>query len=194
MLMNPRCPACGQHLCGEGALSNASISGEAETKRLLLHSLVRPPTTLCTAYAPADALASPDLAPHDSPAHRVFTGDRAALSGLLARERKLWVQDAGSSHAVLGLSRRLGDKAPGLRDRVEMEGAVRVTGTLSDVAGAARISTERLAFDTRTEIVSTQVPVTLTWSGHRLQARGMRANLKDQRLQLESAVHGHFVP
>jgi len=80
------------------------------------------------------------------------------------------------------------------QDRVELEGTVRVTGTLDDVAGAARISTERLAFDTRTEIVSTQVPVTLTWSGHRLQARGMRANLKDQRLQLESAVHGHFVP
>lgn len=80
------------------------------------------------------------------------------------------------------------------QDRVEFEGAVRVTGTLDDVAGAARISTESLAFDTRTEIVSSRVPVTLTWSGHRLQARGMRANLKDQRLQLESAVQGRFAP
>jgi LPS export ABC transporter protein LptC len=80
------------------------------------------------------------------------------------------------------------------QDRVEFEGAVRVTGNLNAVAGAARIATERLAFDTRTEIVSTRVPVTLTWSGHRLDARGMSADLKDQRLKLESAVQGRFAP
>ena len=78
--------------------------------------------------------------------------------------------------------------------RIELQGAVRVTGTLEGREGAARISTEQLSFDTDTEIVSSRVPVTLTWSGHRLEAVGMSADLKAQQLQLESAVQGRFAP
>jgi 16S rRNA (cytosine967-C5)-methyltransferase len=97
----------------------AKAFGEDRARAVLLHSLVRPPTTLCTAYADPKTLAHPGLAPHRSPAHRVWAGDRAGLSELLARDAKVWVQDAGSSHAVLGLAGRLA--ALGVTPRVVVD-------------------------------------------------------------------------
>jgi 16S rRNA (cytosine967-C5)-methyltransferase len=79
--------------------------GPDVAKKLALHSLVRPPTVLCTHYA--KPLADPGLAPHASQAHRVWTGDRPSMLTLLERERLVWVQDASSSRAVLGLAARL---------------------------------------------------------------------------------------
>ena len=51
-----------------------------------------------------------------------------------------------------------------------------------------------LAFDTVNEVASTQARVTIDWSGHRLSARGMRADLKGETLRLESKVNGRFLP
>ena len=64
-----------------------------------MHTLCRAPTTIYTAYAktPIDDL---ELAEHDSPNHRIFTGKRAELIELLADRPDLWVQDAASSHVI----------------------------------------------------------------------------------------------
>jgi lipopolysaccharide export system protein LptC len=46
--------------------------------------------------------------------------------------------------------------------------------------------------DLRSNIVSTKERVRLLWSGLVLDSTGLVANLKDQRVQLESGVHATF--
>lgn len=77
---------------------------------------------------------------------------------------------------------------------VKLEGDVHVSGVLSGVQQAAEIATERLSIDTRTQVVTTHDPVTLTWSGRQLQAAGLMASLRERRVRLEAAVHGTFIP
>jgi LPS export ABC transporter protein LptC len=75
---------------------------------------------------------------------------------------------------------------------VQLAGDVHVTGKLPGTDETAEITSERLAFDTIAQVVSTQEPVTLLMSGRKLNARGLVANLKERHVQLESAVHGSF--
>ena len=76
---------------------------------------------------------------------------------------------------------------------VQLEGDVHVNGTLPGSGEPTEITSEHLAFDTQTQILSTQTPVTIVMSGRELQARGMVANLKERHVHLESAVHGSFL-
>lgn len=75
---------------------------------------------------------------------------------------------------------------------VRLEGAVHVAGLMPETNAPTELTTERLAFDTNTQVIATRDPVTLTMSGHTLAAEGLVANLKDGRVQLESAVHGSY--
>jgi LPS export ABC transporter protein LptC len=77
---------------------------------------------------------------------------------------------------------------------IQLTGDVLVAGTFPGNPDQAEIATERLSFDTREEVVKTRSPVTLNWSGRRIEAKGLVANLKDQSLRLESDVHGLFNP
>jgi len=77
---------------------------------------------------------------------------------------------------------------------VRLEGGVRLAGVLPDTGERAEISTERLAFDTQSQIVTTLDAVTLLVSGRELHAQGLIARLKERQVQLESAVHGSFLP
>jgi lipopolysaccharide export system protein LptC len=77
---------------------------------------------------------------------------------------------------------------------VQLDGSVHVAGLLPGTDDQAEISTEHLSFDTRSQVVTTAQPVTLTISGQELHARGLVAELKQGRVQLESAVHGSYLP
>jgi LPS export ABC transporter protein LptC len=77
---------------------------------------------------------------------------------------------------------------------VRLAGNVHVTGILPGTEESAEISTQHLAFDTHTEVIDTRDPVTVIMSGRELNARGMVASLKERHVQLESAVHGSFLP
>lgn len=77
---------------------------------------------------------------------------------------------------------------------IQLEGSVVAAGLPPGSQQTARISTEELAFDTQAERLATGAPVAIDWSGHRLTALGLIANLKEQRLSLESRVHGRFTP
>lgn len=78
---------------------------------------------------------------------------------------------------------------------VRLRGAVQVSGVLPGAGGQqARITTEQLSFDTRSEIVRTHAPVRLDWSGRQLSALGLVASLKAHHVRLESNVHGLFPP
>lgn len=75
---------------------------------------------------------------------------------------------------------------------LNLYGDVRITGTPSGSKSPARINTEMLSFDSRSEIATTHAPVVLDWSGQKINAVGLFANLKDRRVRLESEVHGIF--
>jgi len=75
---------------------------------------------------------------------------------------------------------------------VQLDGDVHVAGILPGTDETAEITSQHLLFDTNAQVVSTREPVTLMMSGRRLDAQGLTANLKERRVQLESAVNGSF--
>ena len=77
---------------------------------------------------------------------------------------------------------------------VELDDNVHVEGTPAGTQQPAELVTDRLFFDTNTKIATSKDPVTLTWSGQQIKGKGLRANLNDGRVQLESTVHGTAVP
>jgi len=104
---------------------------------------------------------------------------------------QLGFRDASGSEWTARAAR--GELAP--RSGVlQLAGDVHVAGTVPDSADTAEISTEHLAFDTNAQLIATRDPVTLLMSGHQLSAQGMSASLKERHVQLESAVHGSFLP
>jgi lipopolysaccharide export system protein LptC len=48
--------------------------------------------------------------------------------------------------------------------------------------------------DAATSEANTDAPVRIEFGTRSVTATGMRADLKQQRLWLQSAVHGHFTP
>jgi lipopolysaccharide export system protein LptC len=77
---------------------------------------------------------------------------------------------------------------------VKLAGAVHANGILPGSDEPADMTTEHMAFDATAQVLSTSDPVTLLMSGRKLEATGMTANLKDSRVQLESAIHGSYLP
>lgn len=77
-------------------------------------------------------------------------------------------------------------------EQVRLSGDVHVSGSLSGASEDTQIFTDALAVDLRTDTVSTQDPVRMLWSGRQLSSTGLIANLKEHRVELESAVHGSF--
>lgn len=76
-----------------------------EVRRLALHSIVRPPTILNTAYIRAPLPASGHtLVPHELPGSHVSMGSGAELAALLSIRTDLWVQDPASSLAVKSIA------------------------------------------------------------------------------------------
>jgi lipopolysaccharide export system protein LptC len=77
-------------------------------------------------------------------------------------------------------------------EQVQLSGDVHVSGTISGASDDAQIFTAALWVDVRTDMVSTSEPVRMLWSGRELSSTGLIADLKDHRVDLESAVHGSF--
>lgn len=76
--------------------------------------------------------------------------------------------------------------------RIELTGRVRATGRLPQSSLPTEILTEQLEFDTRSQDLSSRQLVTIRVDGQRLTSRGLSANLKQDRVRLESAVHGRY--
>lgn len=74
--------------------------------------------------------------------------------------------------------------------QVTLSGNVHVSGILA--ATSAQITAPALSVDIHSDIVSTKDPVQMLWAGRQLSSTGLIANLKADRVHLESAVHGTF--
>lgn len=77
---------------------------------------------------------------------------------------------------------------------VEFAGDVRLRGAPGDDASIAELHTARMMLDTVSEIAQTNSSVELAFGSHRMEARGMRADLKAGSLRLQSDVNGRFNP
>lgn len=160
---------------------------------------------------PAAATSTAGAAPHDlgyaaldarlvqtgADGHPLYTLTAARIQQQPDRSRvqleqvRMGFRDAsGDSWTALAARGELGQDT-GI---VQLDGDVSIAGVLPGTADEARIATQRLSFDTRTEVASTTDAVTLTVSGHELHANGLVARLKEGRVQLESAVHGSYLP
>lgn len=96
----------------------------------------------------------------------------------LALPGRTWTLDADRAHVPNSLT------------TVELTGNVRVRGEQNGRAGV--ILTESLTLDTAKDIARTRAPVTIAFAGQRLNATGLNVDLRRERLQLESRVHGQF--
>lgn len=74
--------------------------------------------------------------------------------------------------------------------QVQLAGNVHVSGLLG--AKPAQITAAVLSVDIPGDVVSTSAPVQMLWGGQQLSATGLTADLKQDRVHLESAVHGTF--
>lgn len=73
-----------------------------------------------------------------------------------------------------------------------LEGDVRLTGKSGAGTTPAVITTEQLKLDVDRSLATTSAPVRIELAPHAVTARGLRADLKRDRLQLESSVNGRF--
>ena len=101
-----------------------------------------------------------------------------------------YLGEGGSSWRASALT----GTVPPTRNLIMLDGDVRLDGTLRGGGAPAHVETSHLAFDTVNVVASTKARVAIDWSGHRLSARGLRADLKGETLRLESKVNGRFLP
>lgn len=79
------------------------------------------------------------------------------------------------------------------QELLELWGGVEVIGD-SGEHGRTTLSTPRLQVDTETHVARTEEAVDLSLGAQQLSAVGMVAHLLEERLQLQSQVHGRFLP
>jgi LPS export ABC transporter protein LptC len=72
----------------------------------------------------------------------------------------------------------------------ELHGDVHAEGKPTGSDTLMRIDTEELHLDMAQQLATSPAMVRVHWGGYRLDGRGMRADLKNDRLQLASKVHG----
>ncbi len=87
------------------------------------------------------------------------------------------------------------DKGHILPDRniIQLTGNV-VANTREDIQEQIKISTEYLELDTESHTANTDMDVDVDYTNNKVFATGLRANLKEEKLQLISDVNGHFIP
>lgn len=76
---------------------------------------------------------------------------------------------------------------------LNLVGNVTIAGQPQAEQPSAVVHTSRLSVDTLTHVATTRERVDIEWGPRRLSTMGLTADLKGERLQLESSVHGRFV-
>jgi len=77
---------------------------------------------------------------------------------------------------------------------IRLSGNVQIRGAVGEGGPEAIIETPTLDFDTEQSIANTNDEVRVVMGTRALTARGLNADLKQHRVQLESRVHGQFNP
>lgn len=79
-------------------------------------------------------------------------------------------------------------------DRIELHGNVSIEETLFVGPEKTIVTTPELDVDVRAHLATSDREVRIERGNYVITAVGLRADLKDQKLQLQSEVHGRFLP
>jgi LPS export ABC transporter protein LptC len=82
--------------------------------------------------------------------------------------------------------------APKDASELELGGGVELRSEPTDGSSPVQISTQSLRFTPGTSSIASDQTAKLRIGDWHLEGKGLRAHLKDERLQLESDVHGKF--
>ncbi len=85
-------------------------------------------------------------------------------------------------------------EAPTDQSYIDLSGAVELINEPRDDGERTRIQTQVLRFEPETFLASSEDAVSIFLGAERLDAVGIRVYLRDDRLELESNVHGEFHP
>lgn len=83
---------------------------------------------------------------------------------------------------------------PAGAQRIRLNGEVALEGGTAPANAPIRLRTERLDYDLATERAVAPGAVALDLEGQVIEARGLEADLRNQRARLLSEIHGHFTP
>ncbi len=86
-----------------------------------------------------------------------------------------------------------GGTLPAHSQQVMLDGNVELRAAGRGPGSGAIVRTEHLELDVGTHLATTAEPVRIEFAPHALLARGLRADLTHETLQLETAVHGTFL-
>lgn len=85
-------------------------------------------------------------------------------------------------------------RLPAGAERLRLDGEVTLQGTTIPGKSPIRLRTDQLDYDLLGERAVARGAVTMDIEGHLLEARGLEADLRNQRARLLSDIHGHFSP
>lgn len=85
-------------------------------------------------------------------------------------------------------------RIPSSQDEIQLSGDVLATGTQTENADTAIIRTDSLNLDVKAQTASTTDPVLVEIGAYQVKSVGLQADLKENRLRLQSEVHGRFSP
>jgi LPS export ABC transporter protein LptC len=87
-----------------------------------------------------------------------------------------------------------GAQLPEGSDVVRLAGSVLVSGRVPQSPAPIRFQTEKLDYNLKTQSLSNDTPFELHWGASRFSGRGLRANIKQGDLTVESQTNGKIVP
>lgn len=117
--------------------------------------------------------------------------ERADESGLLLSDVRVDYRPAFEIPWRLTATR---GEAPRDQSYLELRGAVRLVSEPENGGTGTMIETQRLTLQPERFVASTDESVSVLMGRTELKATGMKAYLKEDRLELESNVHGQFRP
>jgi LPS export ABC transporter protein LptC len=99
-----------------------------------------------------------------------------------ARERQRWTLTADAA------------ELPESGDIVSLRGKVMVSGRPAESSIISTLTTERLDYNLQNQDLRTDAPWLFRWGRNQMQGSGLRANIKQGTLTVESRIHGKFAP
>jgi LPS export ABC transporter protein LptC len=81
---------------------------------------------------------------------------------------------------------------PAAGNLLTLAGNVLARGTPAGSTRGSQLRTDRLRYDLATQDLGTDAAVEFVWGRNRLQGRGLRANIKQGSVAIESQVHGQL--
>lgn len=87
-----------------------------------------------------------------------------------------------------------GAQLPENSDVVKLAGQVLVQGRVPQSPTPIRFQTEKLDYNLKTQALANDVPFELHWGGSQFSGRGLRANIKQGDVAVESQTNGKIVP